>query len=379
MTLVEGNLALDYGPSPIFDAGHQVVYGNLAIGAHVSPNTGGIAQLVFGEPPADFGTGYGGYNMGAGIIQYEQWSGTSHGRFMINRGIKITPASDYIAGPTLHLMGAPYSSNSAAMLLLGNNFLNSANAGGTFMGANASGSYAGDFLNFQFDGASKFRVDRDGKIYGDGSNLTGINSAVTLKADGGLDRDADGLFVNFDDTTIGVNLVTHKLALKPSYLSGAAYDARFVNVVTGDTMTGALTVTMPEASQTAVSTNAKIVANNVTGTTLSDGAVTITGGNISGVSDISASTASVLTTLEVGGGYGDTTEGQVGGLSIDNLGNLQLDGSIYYGGKIYQENVQQLLIADNMIILNDNDAGSARDAYITVSYTHLTLPTKRIV
>jgi hypothetical protein len=180
VTVVEGALALDYGPSPIFDTGPQVIYGNLAIGAHVDPSAGGQVQLVFGEPPSDFGSGYGVWGMEAGTITYEQW-GPQYGRFLINRGIKILPTG--VSGPSLHLIGNPRTSPNHAepLFLLGSSVLNTASANasesGTFVGINASG-FSGDFINFQVDGTSKFRVDAAGNITA--GNLT----ATTISANG---------------------------------------------------------------------------------------------------------------------------------------------------------------------------------------------------
>ncbi|MHC4124060.1 MAG: hypothetical protein ACYSSI_10835, partial [Planctomycetota bacterium] len=74
ITLVQGKLALDYGPTPILDTGNQIIYGNLAIGANTDPvNTAAVPTLVFGEPSeAFYYSGYGGWSMESGQISYEQ-------------------------------------------------------------------------------------------------------------------------------------------------------------------------------------------------------------------------------------------------------------------------------------------------------------------
>jgi len=92
VTMVEGNLALEYGPSPIYDSGDQVIGGSLAIGADVDPYTDygtnyySYPRLVFGEPDSNFGTYYGGWSMGSGEISFRRLSGSS-GMFTFNRPI----------------------------------------------------------------------------------------------------------------------------------------------------------------------------------------------------------------------------------------------------------------------------------------------------
>ncbi|MBX9767452.1 MAG: hypothetical protein K2X47_09300, partial [Bdellovibrionales bacterium] len=51
------------------------------------------------------------------------------------------------------------------------------NSAGTWIGANPA-AYTGDFINFQVNNVSKFRVDATGKITGDGSGLTGVSASA---------------------------------------------------------------------------------------------------------------------------------------------------------------------------------------------------------
>lgn len=96
LSLVTGNLAVDFGPSPITDTGDQVMFGNLAIGAGFDPYQSGnyyaAPRITFGEPDSYYGTGYGGYGMGAGEIRFLQWGGYDAGRFEFNRPIRIFDA-----------------------------------------------------------------------------------------------------------------------------------------------------------------------------------------------------------------------------------------------------------------------------------------------
>ncbi|MDD4984689.1 MAG: hypothetical protein PHQ43_02695, partial [Dehalococcoidales bacterium] len=92
ITLTEGPLSIDYGPSPITDTGgDQVIYGNLAIGSGYDPYLTGdytlAPRLTFGEPDSSY-TGYGSYGMGSGEIRFLQWS-SGGGRFEFNRSIMI--------------------------------------------------------------------------------------------------------------------------------------------------------------------------------------------------------------------------------------------------------------------------------------------------
>ena len=95
VTLVEGKLALEYGPSPIYDTGDQVISGNLAIGANVDPYNTYTSdyyyrypRLVFGEPDSNFGGYYGGWNMGSGEISFRRLD-DDQATFMFNRPITL--------------------------------------------------------------------------------------------------------------------------------------------------------------------------------------------------------------------------------------------------------------------------------------------------
>ena len=110
-TVVEGNLALEFGPSPVFDTGDQIIGGSLAIGADIDPyeNYGtdyyNYPRLVFGEPDINFGDFYdaysgGGYTYdtyggGSGEISFRRMSGSS-GTFTFNKPVAVD--SGYYSG-----------------------------------------------------------------------------------------------------------------------------------------------------------------------------------------------------------------------------------------------------------------------------------------
>ena len=94
-------------------------------------------------------------------------------------------------------------------------------------------------------------------------------------------------------------------------------------------------VQMATTSQTAINTNAKISANNVTATTLTDGTLSITGGNVTGVGSLTATslnsgTGAFTGNVTVGGGYGS------GGITIGSDGTLSIGKDIVQAsGKKY--------------------------------------------
>lgn len=90
----------------------------------------------------------------------------------------------------LHVGAAPSASANYGLLSLGSGAFDGATAGyfgtssssssnGTVIAVNEVSGYSGDLMNLQVAGASKFKVDKDGKIYGDGSTLTGVSGTVS--------------------------------------------------------------------------------------------------------------------------------------------------------------------------------------------------------
>jgi len=101
VTMVEGKLSLEYGPSPILDLGDQVIGGSLAIGADMNPyesqgtNYYMYPRLVFGEPDVNFGgynsaygSGYNTYGGGTGEISFRRMT-TNAATFNFNRPISV--------------------------------------------------------------------------------------------------------------------------------------------------------------------------------------------------------------------------------------------------------------------------------------------------
>jgi len=273
-TLVQGKLALDYGPTPILDTGNQILYGNLAIGADTDPTSGGSSfpTLYFGEPPTDFYySGYGGWSMESGMIKYEQFSGYGSGRFMFNKPIRIYPIYTESWGAGFHL-----------------------------------GSGAGiNFADNRIDAYIEGKVEADGGFYGDGSNLTNIQgTSVQLNSNGAIVNDT-GLKINLSGGS-GLSITSNQLALDSTYSSGSAYDGRFVKDA-GDTMTGKLII-----NESAVTNNAQALDINSTGIMAS-----ATNKTIASISDSAAhTTTGTITGLEVDFSGGTYTNATARGINI---------------------------------------------------------------
>jgi|GEM_PF-5264234 len=221
ITLVEGSLALDYGPSPVFDMGDQVMFGNLAIGAGSDASTSGAGSptLIFGEPDSTFGTGYGAFGMGAGTIQFQQWGG-SGGRFKFNRGIwfddsmgggggfgaTITLGSDsggsyanekgdIFARGRLELRGYRFDGtayvNPQTTLVVGDN-----GTGGAVSSANINNATA------RGDAYIKGNLEVDGTIYGtvSGSTASTGTTESLFKIDSDADAAATDITLQFGNT-----------------------------------------------------------------------------------------------------------------------------------------------------------------------------------
>jgi hypothetical protein len=94
-------------------------------------------------------------------------------------GIDVNATGDVGIGTTapvdLLSLGAVNASATHASLNLSNTALSGASASGTYIGANPASASA-DFINYQVAGTSKFKVDKNGKVTGDGSGLTGISA-----------------------------------------------------------------------------------------------------------------------------------------------------------------------------------------------------------
>jgi hypothetical protein len=170
--------------------------GNVGIGT-ASPSSmldvAGFMRTSGSSSPPSSGAGLETYYNGTlGSIQaYDRTGGTYKpiqvfgstaklygGGASSGSGIDVSAAGNVGIGTTapvdLLSLGAVNASATHASLNLSNTALSGASASGTYIGANPAAASA-DFINYQVAGTSKFKVDKSGKVTGDGSGLTGIS------------------------------------------------------------------------------------------------------------------------------------------------------------------------------------------------------------
>jgi hypothetical protein len=116
-----------------------------------------------------------------------------------NVGIGTTSPVDLVS------LGSVNASATHASLNLSNTALSGASASGTYIGANPASASA-DFINYQVGGATKFKVDKNGKVTGDGSGLTGIaavpagsNTQVQFNNSGAMGANANLVWDNTNE------------------------------------------------------------------------------------------------------------------------------------------------------------------------------------
>ncbi len=148
VTLAQGPFAMDFGPGVLTDTGDQTVYGDLTIAADISTTDGSsVGTLAFGKP---FGVAPTAFDVNARTLK---WVGTTD-RFEFNRNLMLTGNTGL----------PPTSTSHKAVLHLGNTDLVSGSGNGTFLAANPTPTFTGDFLNLQVNGSSKFKVDASGNV-----------------------------------------------------------------------------------------------------------------------------------------------------------------------------------------------------------------------
>ena len=153
-----------------------------------------------------------------------------------NVGIGTTSPVDPLSIGT-----APAGSATDALVNLTNTALSGASANGTYLGANPASAGA-DFINYQVGGTTKFSVDKNGVITGNGSGITGIAGAISGMTAGSVFYSGGGSTVSQDNANFFWDGTNHRLGIgtaTPAYsletISSAAYTSHFENTAVGGT------------------------------------------------------------------------------------------------------------------------------------------------
>jgi hypothetical protein len=89
---------------------------------------------------------------------------------------------NYIGGggttSTLYIAGLVNASNTAPLVLFGTKAIANPSANGTYLGVNATNTFNGDFINFQVNGTSTFKVSSSGIVT---INSTGTQAALLIQ------------------------------------------------------------------------------------------------------------------------------------------------------------------------------------------------------
>ena len=99
-------------------------------------------------------------NVGTGL-NYQFYSSSSN-PFVIqaaNGFVGVNTANPF---SMFQVSGLPPQSSTSTLTLLGSNFITGGNVSGTFLGANPSTGYNGDFINFQVNSSTKFSISSIG-------------------------------------------------------------------------------------------------------------------------------------------------------------------------------------------------------------------------
>lgn len=251
-----------------------------------------------------------GSNVGKGSIQFGAGDGNNQvrltqsttGTLLIDNNASVNntvviPAFDRFGLGTvspkdqLSFANLPAAGATRAMVNLTNTTLNSGSASGTFIGANPAVAGA-DFVNFQVNGTSKFKVDNNGAVTA--TQFTGnLTGDLTGNVTGNVTGNCSGTSANVTGVVAVVNGGTGKNSVTAgSYLAGNG--------------TGALVEKLPSDIKTDLAlTKGDVGLGNVENTALSTWAGSA---NITTLGTITTGTWNGNTIAIANGGTGQTSK-----------------------------------------------------------------------
>ncbi|MFH1610473.1 MAG: hypothetical protein ABIA91_01145, partial [Patescibacteria group bacterium] len=108
-------------------------------------------------------SGAGYISMGPGTSDWTLETGDAYfsDDLEIDGSIRVDTATT--TEPAIWVTSSPLALTTTSLVMLGPNNLSSASGNGTFIGANPI-TFAGDFINFQVDGSTRFKVDSNGNL-----------------------------------------------------------------------------------------------------------------------------------------------------------------------------------------------------------------------
>ncbi|MBX9765992.1 MAG: hypothetical protein K2X47_01865, partial [Bdellovibrionales bacterium] len=286
--------------------------------------------------------------------------------FIANDLFVIKPEGDVgIGTPSpvskLHVGLPPTATANYGLISLGSGFFDGSTAGfftghasGTLIAANVAGAFGGDLINLQAAGVQRFKVDKDGKIYGDGSTLSNISgslsgltagrvpfatSSTALSDDGNLFWDNTNKRLGIGTTSPGQLLEVNGGMKAQRYLSGINDGNEYMhveaqNVNSGGTTSISAINNAATSVNDAVSIKAYGTAVATSGAVVADGGALISGTNLSGGLSISAAHSSGVLRMYTGGTAAGNermridSSGNIGvGTTNPNLGLLHVSNS----------------------------------------------------
>ena len=272
----------------------------------------------------------------------------------------------------LTLSGIPAASATSSLESLGSTIAGG-NANGTYLSVNSGSGYTGDYVNFELNGTSKFKIDSAGDVTfagtlnGSGANLTGIATNWAVPGTIGSTTPNTGAFTNLTasgGTTLTAGTASSSSTTGTLIVTGGEGVSGALNVGGAEAIGGNLTVTGTTTHTGATTINSATASSSTT-----TGALVVTGGeglggalNVGGTGSFastvsligtptSSATSSLLglgTTLASGSangtyfsansasGYtGDFLNFEVNGTSkfkVDYLGDLTFAGTLTGNG-----------------------------------------------